>query len=39
MLDLNEKTMDFGKNLKIAIILKRKTFPNDASNGKVLLLG
>jgi len=38
MLDLNEKVMDFGENLKITIVLKRKTFPNDDSNGKVLIL-
>jgi hypothetical protein len=38
MLDLNEKVMDFGENLKIALELKQKTFANDTSNGKVLLL-
>ncbi len=38
MLALNEKVMDFDENLKITIIPKQKTFPNDVSNGKVLLL-
>lgn len=38
MLDLNEKVMDFGENLKITIPLKRKTFPNETSNGKVLTI-
>ena len=38
MLDLNEKVMDFGENLKIAIESKQKTFPNETSNGKALTL-
>jgi hypothetical protein len=38
MLDLNEKVMDFDKNLKITFLLKQKTFPNETTNGKVLLL-